>query len=244
MGDLIKASLSLDVIQIALNMAYENLIACHDCDALLRKPDLSGRQSARCPRCGTKLYHASFAQIDRISALTAAALIMFIIAQAFPIVDLDAKGMHSRTSLFGALVVLWQQEMQLVAIIVFCSTILFPLTEMIALLYVLLSVRSGHIPPGFNRALRAIQFVRPWGMIEVFMLGILITLVKMASLAYIIPEAAIFAFGALTLMFTAVVAFDPQTLWDAADRIRNRPASTPRGTAETTDGCTQPATPQ
>jgi paraquat-inducible protein A len=78
------------------------------------------------------------------------------------------------------------------------------------------------VPSAFNRVLRAIQFVRPWGMIEVFMLGVLITIVKMVSLARVIPEAALFAFGTLTLMFAVVVTFDPRVLWDLADELGER----------------------
>ncbi len=59
-------------------------------------------------------------------------------------------------------------------------------------------------------------------MIEVFMLGILITIVKMVSLARVIPEAALFAFGVLTLMLAVVVTFDPRILWDLADELGAR----------------------
>ena len=110
--------------------------------------------------------------------------------------------------------------MAIVGVMVFCSTVLFPLVEMAALLYLLLPMRRGVVPPGFNAVLRAIQLVRPWGMIEVFMLGILVTIVKMVSLARVVPEAALFAFGALTLMIAVVLMFDPRTLWDIADDLR------------------------
>uniref|UniRef100_UPI002B054ACE paraquat-inducible protein A n=1 Tax=Burkholderia alba TaxID=2683677 RepID=UPI002B054ACE len=66
---------------------------------------------------------------------------------------------------------------------------------------------------------------RPWGMIEVFMLGILVTIVKMVTLARVIPEAALFAFAALTLMLAVVVMFDPRTLWDIADDLDARRAA-------------------
>jgi paraquat-inducible protein A len=59
-------------------------------------------------------------------------------------------------------------------------------------------------------------------MIEVFMLGVVVTLVKMVSLARVIPEAALFAFGALTLMFAVVVMFDPRALWDIAADLPKR----------------------
>ncbi len=170
------------------------------------------------------LYHSSAVQLERISALTLAALFTYLIAQAFPIVELELNGVTSQTTLSGALVALWNEGMELVAVAVFCSTILFPLTELLALLYVLVPIRAGVVPPGFNLVLRAIQFVRPWGMIEVLMLGILVTIVKMTSLARVIPEAALFAFGALTLMLAVVVLFDPRALWDVADIINARRA--------------------
>lgn len=203
-------------------MEHDNLIACHECDALFSKPRLVGRTVARCPRCGATLYRGVSRKLDSICAMTLAALITFIIAQAFPIVELETNGITSQTTLFGALVALWGEDMQIVAVMVFCSTILFPLTELVALLYVLIPLRAGYVPVAFNRVLRAIQFVRPWGMIEVFMLGVLITIVKMVSLARVIPEAALFAFGVLTLMIAVVLTFDPRVLWDLADEMNDR----------------------
>ncbi|KMY85807.1 Paraquat-inducible protein A [Candidatus Paraburkholderia calva] len=200
----------------------EDLIACHECDALYVKRALPRHSKASCPRCGALLYCSIASNLDKISAMTLAALIIFVIAQAFPIVELDANGITSQTTLIGAIVALWNEQMEIVATLVFCSTILFPLAELLALLYVLMPLRAGHVPPGFNQVLRTVQFVRPWGMIEVFMLGVLVTLVKMVSLARVIPEAALFAFGALTLMVAVVVSFDSASLWDIASRVSPR----------------------
>jgi paraquat-inducible protein A len=204
------------------NESEEELIACHECDALYKKRTLPRRSKAQCPRCGALLYRSIASNLDRITAMTLAALITFVIAQGFPIVELDANGMTSQTTLIGAIMALWSEQMEVVAVLVFCSTILFPLSELVALLYVLMPLRAGFIPPGFNAVLRAIQFVRPWGMIEVFMLGVLVTLVKMVSIARVIPEAALFAFGALTLMVAVVVSFDPRSLWEIASRLSPR----------------------
>ncbi|NHV31249.1 paraquat-inducible protein A [Burkholderia sp. D-99] len=201
-------------------MQRNDLIACHECDALLHKPRLSGRESARCPRCDALLYRNSAAQIERICALALAALITFTIAQVFPILEMDVNGNRVQTTLIGAIDSLWHQDMAIVGVMVFCSTVLFPLVEMAALLYLLLPIRRGVVPPGFNLVLHAIELVRPWGMIEVFMLGILVTIVKMVSLARVVPDAALFAFAALTLMIAVVLMFDPRTLWDIADDLR------------------------
>ncbi len=203
----------------------EELIACHECDALYKKKRaLPQHSKAQCPRCGAMLYQSIATNLDRICAMTLAALITFMIAQGFPIVELDANGMTSQTTLIGAIMALWSEQMKIIAVLVFCCTILFPLTELVALLYVLMLLRTGFVPPGFNTVLRAIQFVRPWGMIEVFMLGVLVTLVKMVSIARVVPEAALFAFAALTLMVAVVVSFDPRTLWEIAERTGPRRA--------------------
>ena len=197
-----------------------NLIACRNCDMLIRKRRLIGRgEIAFCPRCSSTLYSNMSRRINLASAVALAALITFLIAQAYPILELVADGTTSQTTLIGAIVVLWRENMQFVAALVFCSTVLFPLTELLALLYVLIPVSTGYIPPGFNKVLRLIQLVRPWEMIEVFMLAVLVTMVKMQSLARVIPETALFAFVALTLMLAALVKLDLFALWDFADGL-------------------------
>src|SRR5258708_22136385 len=131
-------------------MEYDHLIACHECDALFRKPRLGHRAIARCPRCKATLYRSASTRLDGIVAMTLGALITFLIAQGFPIVELETGGITSPTTLFRAILALWNEDMQIVAIMVFCSTTLFPLTELVALLYVLVPVRAGYAPPAFN----------------------------------------------------------------------------------------------
>ncbi len=206
-------------------MEIDDLTACLECDALLHKPPLNLRGTARCPRCAALLYRGSPARIEPLCALTLGALITFVIAQSFPILEMEVNGVRAQTTLIGALAALWQQGMPFVALLVFCSTVLFPLIEMIALLYILIPLRSGVIPRGFHQVLRTIQLVRPWGMIEVLMVGILVTIIKMASLARIEPNAALFAFAALTPMLAVVIMFEPRMLWELAAAQTRRPST-------------------
>ncbi|MFP3565005.1 paraquat-inducible protein A [Paraburkholderia sp. SIMBA_030] len=205
-------------------MEYQKLIACHECDLLFRKPPGVTGQVACCSRCGASLkgIHGAGLPLDWICAVAVAALITFFIAQAFPVIALKANGMASEATLFGAVRSLWTDHMRLVAMMVFCSAILFPLIELLAFLYVLVPLRIGKLPPHFNRMLRVVQLVRPWGMVEVFMLGVLITIVKMVSIAQVIPGTGLFAFGALTLMLGIVAAFDPGRLWEIRDEMKLR----------------------
>jgi len=81
-------------------------------------------------------------------------------------------------------------------------------------IYVLLPLRSGRAAPGFDIVLRAMQAVRPWVMVEVFMLGVLVAFSKLSTLASVIPDAGLWAFGAVMLLITAMAStVDHEQLW-------------------------------
>jgi paraquat-inducible protein A len=203
-------------------MEHAELIACPECDLLQHKPVMRPHSIARCPRCGTVLARSVSSRLDKALAITLGGLITFLIAQAAPLVSLETNGISNSVTLPGAIAALWAGDMQVVAAMVFCTTLLFPLVEFAALLYVLAPLRAGYRPYGFDTMLRVIQFVRPWGMIEVFMLGVLVALAKLSSFAEVTTHAALFAFGALTLIATLVVSFDTHALWDIAERLPQR----------------------
>lgn len=173
-----------------------------------------------------------------MAAITLGALIVFLIAQCCPIVELEVGGAVSRATLLGAIRVLWQEQMQLVAVAVFAFTLLLPALELLALLHVTLALAMGHRPRGFNLLLRAAHAARRWGMTEVLMIGILITIVKMTSLATVVVQPGLFAFGALTLMLAIVVSFDPKLLWNLGDHLPpHPPAITPPRALHEMIGC-------
>lgn len=203
------------------SMEYRRLIACHECDLLLRKPASVGARVASCTRCAAKLGALADggASLDGICAMTLAALIAFCIAQAFPVIELRANGMTSEATLFGAVRSLWSGEMCMVAAMVFCSSTVFPLIELMAFLYLLVPLRIGRVPPRFNRVLRVVQLVRPWCMVEVFMLGVLVTIVKMVGIADVIAGPGLFALAGLTVMLAIVASFDPGRLWAVHERL-------------------------
>jgi paraquat-inducible protein A len=207
-------------------MEYQQLVACHECDLLFRRPASANGLVARCSGCGANLkgIHGTGLSPDFLCAVIVAALITFCMAQAFPVIQLQANGMTSEATLFGAVRSLWTGNMRLVAIMVFCSSILFPLIELVACAYVLIPLCLGKRPAHFNAIMRVVQHIRPWGMVEVFMLGALITIVKMVSIAQVIPGIGLFAFAALTVMLGVLAASDLSRLWETVDNISLRRA--------------------
>lgn len=190
-----------------------DLIACEGCDALYGRPLLKRREIARCARCGTELERHPGRKGERILPLTIASLVLFAIANLFPIVEIEVGGSTSQTTLLGAVLALSGGDRALVASIVLATTILFPLLQLTVLFYLLIPSREPGPPAGFDWLVRTIQSLRPWGMIEVFLLGVLVAIIKLSSMAIIVPGPALWAFVALTLLLTAVLSFDPRSLW-------------------------------
>jgi len=197
------------------------LHACHDCDLLQREVPVPPGGSARCPRCGAVLYRRRENGLDRTLAYSLGAAVLYVIANSFPIVGLEAAGHHSSTTLFGAVRTLWDQGMGSVAGLVFTTTILMPGLEIAALLYLLLPLKLGRVPHGLAPVFRIVQAVRPWGMVEVFMLGTLVALTKLAALASVVLGVALWSFALLMfLMAAAAASFDNHELWQRVEGSR------------------------
>jgi paraquat-inducible protein A len=201
------------------------LIACHECDAVYQRLDLKHREIAHCERCGAELERNVERQAAHMVPLTMASLIVFVIANCFPIVEIEVQGLRSNTTLIGAVLALNAEGMPLVAMLVLGTTILFPLLQLLILLYVLLPLRRHSLAPGFNLLARLLLMLCPWGMVEVFLLGVLVALIKLSSMARVIPGVALWAFAGLTVLLVLVVTFNPRYLWRLADRDRKGEAS-------------------
>ena len=197
------------------------LIACHECDLLQREAPLPAGGVAHCGRCGAELYRSHPDSFERTLALTMGAILLFVIANAFPIVGLKLEGQVIQTTLFHAVQTLYDEDMKPVAALVFVTTMLMPALELFAMAFLLLPLKLGRVPQGFALVFRMLQAVRPWGMVEVLMLGVLVSLVKLTHLAAVVPGIALWSFGVLMILFAAIAAvFDPRELWTRMSAIR------------------------
>lgn len=199
------------------------LSACPECDLLVRVTEAreAPRYSALCPRCGALLYRHSRNCLENTLALACACLILLAVANSFPIVGLDIQGQRIDTTVFGAAAQLWREDMPAVAILVMVTTTVTPLLEMAGVIWLVLPLMFGRRPPGFARVFRTLQAAHPWAMVEVFILGILVALVKLSHLAEVLPGPAMLCFAALMLLLTAISAIiEPRDIWLAWEKAR------------------------
>ncbi|HWI40869.1 MAG TPA: paraquat-inducible protein A, partial [Verrucomicrobiae bacterium] len=87
-------------------------------------------------------------------------------------------------------------------------------------------LRFHRVPRGVTLILRLLQGIKPWGMVEVLMLGILVALVKLTQDFIVIPGVALWSFGGLTVMLAAMAAsFNARDVWMHVERDSRRGAA-------------------
>lgn len=195
-------------------MPSNPLIACHDCDLVQHEVPLAPGTVAKCARCGAVLYRSSRFGRTHTLALSVTAAILFVIANIYPIIGIESQGNRHESTLFGAVQTLWQDDVGLVAGLVFVTILLIPALELSLLIWLHLttSLTSGLAP----HALRLVVAMQPWRMVEVFMLGLLVSVVKLSHLAHIVPGVALWSFAALLPLFALLNStFNPRALWAA-----------------------------
>jgi paraquat-inducible protein A len=186
-----------------------SLIVCHACDLVHRREAIADRARVRCVRCRAELYRTNSASIDSALALAVTASVLLILSNEYPLVSLELNGSYRETTLVGAALGLYEQGYAPVAALVIVTTLLVPLFQISALLYVLLPLRRATRAPGQNEVFRALTRLRPWAMPEVFMLGALVALVKLSAMAQVIPGVALFSYGAMMLTLSALTSITP-----------------------------------
>ena len=196
-------------------MSAGHLMVCHDCDLLHRIPVVPEGMMATCCRCGTVLAKPKRNSVERSLALAVAGLVLLVLANSFPFLGFKIQGQVRETLLLTGIQELYLQDMRLVAILVLITTVLAPLAQLLALLYILLPLKLNRTAPGMFRVFRWLRTIEPWSMMEVFMLGILVSVVKLAKMAQIIPGIASFCFMALIFVLAACMAsLDPHVVWE------------------------------
>lgn len=173
---------------------------------------------ARCRRCGSALYVFRHAALQKALAYATGALVLFLVANLFPFLAFEFSGVVTRTTLLTGVERMWNQDFHLVAGLVLFTTVLVPGTQLCILLYTLLPVQFGKLPPGTVWAFRATDAISPWGMADVFILGVIVSVVKLADMARIIPGPAMWALGgAVVLLAAAASVIDDQDLWSLVE---------------------------
>ena len=206
-------------MQVACLMAAaENVVACETCGLVQRLGPLEKGAAAECFRCGTFLgVRKSSASLHITAALSLAALVLYIPANIYPILRMEFYGAHSENTIWDGVVSLAQHNQWAVAVIVFMASLVIPLLKLGGLFFLVGAsiVRKGRRLRWRTGLYKFIDTVGPWAMLDVFLLAILVSLVKLGQLATVVPGPGLFAFtGVVVFTMLASAAFDPKIIWE------------------------------
>ncbi|MBF0272529.1 MAG: paraquat-inducible protein A [Magnetococcales bacterium] len=188
---------------------------CHDCHAPSRLPPLPPGGVARCPRCGAELARRGTSSPDAPLALALAGLILYLMANAQPLLILRLGGRQLGNTLLAGVLAMTREGMWDLALLVFLTSMLFPALMLLGLIHTLLPLKLGHQPRQGIRVFKMVLAVTPWSMVGIYTLGLFVAYVKLTSMASVMPGMALYAFFGLLLVTSAARAtLNPAQVWE------------------------------
>lgn len=196
------------------------MVCCKVCGLVQRQGALAPGMLAECVRCRARLGDHRPNSLSRTAAFTLAALALYVPANIFPILRMDLYGVHSENTVWEGCKTLFQRGEVLVAIVVFLASLVIPFLKLLGLFFLVVTtrLRTRGRRPLRTWIYRAIDLVGPWAMLDVFLLAILVSLVKLGELATVMPGPGLFAFSAVVVLtILASSSFDPSLIWAEPD---------------------------
>jgi paraquat-inducible protein A len=193
------------------------LLSCETC-GLLSQP-ASTDESGYCPRCGSELEARRHRSIERTWALVIAAAICYIPANMLPVLGTTTLVSTEYDTIMGGVVFLFSSGSWPLALIVLIASVMVPLGKLVALSYLLITVRRGSVQRGTERTqlYRVVEFVGRWSMLDVFVDTFTVALVQLDPLMSVHPGAGVLFFAAVVVLtMIAASTFDPRLIWDAS----------------------------
>ena len=216
----------------------DKIIVCPVCDLLHRSRDVAPGEVLLCGRCGERLLAPQSRSVEKTLAYSLTGLLLFVPACFLPIMSLNILGIQGSGSVFQSIVTLWENGYYMVATAVGLTAFLFPLVKLSLHFLLSLFLWIGFHPPGLYHLMRWCHYVDEWAMLEVYMLGILVSIIKLHHMAHIDYNMGFACFVALMLVTIAsTLAMDHHLFWRLIeDGERSRYGEAPERGGEAVHG--------
>ena len=198
------------------DLAQAGLASCATC-GLLSRPAPGGQQG-QCPRCGTALAAHAHASIQTTWALVIAAAILYVPANALPVLVTTTLGSTESDTIISGVAYLYETGSWPLALIVLVASVIVPLGKLIALAYLLITVQRGSVKNNHDRArlYRLVELVGRWSMLDVFVDAFIVALVQLSPLMSVAPGSGVaFFMTVVVLTMFAAHSFDQRLIWNA-----------------------------
>ncbi len=202
-------------------------IACPGCDLLLNKIHSSSGRKLFCPRCETVIYQKKTNSITKVLAISTAGLLIYIPAIFMPLLTIHAMGMKQSGSIFDAFLSFYHQQYYLVTILLFLTSILFPLVRLSILFSVSLQLKIRLYSKSLFFLFRTANYLDEWGMVDVYLIALIVSIIKIHKMATLEFDIGFFCFVFLVFMTRATTsALEPEIFWSALDELKQSSTKT------------------
>ena len=200
------------------------LLACPECDLLMANVPAGEGETLTCPRCGTTLHRYKKDSINRTIAHCLAGLFLYFPAMLLPLMTFQTLGMSETANIIQSIITYYRQEYYLVTLMVFFSAVLFPFLKLSFGLMVALLIKMRKFPAFLPHLFRFYIHLEDWAMVEVYLLGIMVTVIKMYYTTDISYGLGFYCFTALVLATMGTTdVLDKRLFWDLLERHGEEP---------------------
>jgi paraquat-inducible protein A len=207
---------------VAATVTARRLYECHDCGQMQIMPALPAGARAVCVRCDAVLRHTRRDPLLLPLALNISALILFLLGATLTLMSVSTAGQQRVAELVTGPVEMQQYGLWEISLVVLVTTVVAPLARVLCMLAVLLGLRLRRPPAELRSIFAWVEHLRPWSMLEIYLLGLFVAYVRLRGMAVVDLGPAIFALGALmVVMVLADFMLDSQAVWEAMEP-RNR----------------------
>lgn len=189
-------------------------VACPDCGLVQRLPVVQRRHIAECRRCDRLLAGPATGRIDAPLAFAVAALLLLIPATVEPLLSVASHGAARDCWLSSGIAGLWAEGFAPLAVIVGAFCLAFPYTYLAAMIAVLAGLRLG-VRAGLGRTFRWIMLLRPWMMLEIFLVGCFVAYSRLRLVVGVEVLAGGWCLMAATgALLLALTQLHERTVWE------------------------------
>lgn len=181
----------------------EQQIACPQCDLLIELAPLSVNQRAHCPHCGYQVSRGNFHQNTTVIAFALSALIMLLSSLFYPFISFSNQGLTQTITLLDAAKILFNYHTPLLGALLDLCIILLPLFVLISHILMHMGLLKA-LPKSYSRRiLKTTITLVPWVMSEIFLIGVLISMVKIMAMAQISFGLSFWSFCLFVILYLA-----------------------------------------
>jgi paraquat-inducible protein A len=197
-----------------------HLVGCPECDLLLRV-DLPGPgETARCPRCRFALASGVAEPFVFPLAYSLTALILMVVSLTFPFLAVTEAGLENSMTLAKAMTSLADFGANGVAVVVAAFVLFVPATMMAAVVMLTILLLRRRPTRLLVPLARSVFHLDAWCMADVFAIGVIVSLVKLSTMADVVLGIAFWAYLAFAVCFLlTVTSLDRLTVWTTIDAL-------------------------